>query len=239
MPPKPNYGKVSASSTKVQTNKGAKVTTIVSSNSATSPDEPGVVWISIELSKGAKAGFDWGDGGLVNRVTPGGAASKFNVREQMRLTKVGSSIVPSDLPKKEVEHLLLAARDAGPYVLLFANTAAEASAAADVAAKEAEESSTAAAAMAAAAAKEAELAAIKAEEDAKAAEQAAINTAAEATEAAAQTAARAEALAAEVAKAEAEASAKAAREAARNGKVLKLFECSPLNKRRNGRQIAA
>ena len=58
-----------------------------------------------------KAGFDWGDGGIVNKITPGGAASKVNLKPKMRLTKVNDKIVQLSFSKKIVEEMLVDARE--------------------------------------------------------------------------------------------------------------------------------
>jgi hypothetical protein len=214
MPPKSSKA---ASSSKVQTAKGAKVTTLVSSGKAKA-DEPAAIWINLELAAGAKAGFDWGDSGHINRVTPGGAASKASVKPKMRLYKVNEDLVLEGQTKKEVEAMLVGAREKGPYILVFATPAAEAQAAVERAAKMEEEAAAAAVAAA-------EAAVLKAEEDARAAE---AEAAAQAANAEAESAATivAEAKAEEEAKlaaqAAAEAEAKAKAEALRNGKVAVL-----------------
>eukprot|EP00614_Pseudopedinella_elastica_P002946 CAMPEP_0172607934 /NCGR_PEP_ID=MMETSP1068-20121228/28056_1 /TAXON_ID=35684 /ORGANISM="Pseudopedinella elastica, Strain CCMP716" /LENGTH=367 /DNA_ID=CAMNT_0013411063 /DNA_START=206 /DNA_END=1309 /DNA_ORIENTATION=+ len=152
MPARPNYKKVSR---------------VAPANTAP---------ITIEIAAGQKAGFTWGDGGIVDKVTKGGLSEKAGVQLKYRLIKVNEDAVSTELRKKDVEALLVAARTES-YFLTFASKEVEikleaeeekaAALAAEDVAKKAEEERLAAEAAAAAEARTKEAAEAEAKKKAE------------------------------------------------------------------------
>jgi len=234
MPPKPNYSRtaanITAKTTKVATAQGAKVTTVATSNVATTSNDPD--FLTIEVCANGKAGFAWEKGGKVMTVTRGGLADKSKLKTTYRLTKVGDDAISTDISKKDIGSLLDAARTSGKaYSVTFAAPGAEAAAAAAAGAAAAAAEGTA---LPTAAAEEKESTAeMMTQAEANAEADAALSPEEEAAAAAAAAAeAEAAAAAAEEARIAAEAAAVAAAAAAaeaerqrilRNGKAVILY----------------
>jgi hypothetical protein len=96
-----------ATSKKVQTSKGAKVTTVVTSNKAVSGD---LSELTLEVISNGKAGFTWGDNGAVLSLVKGGIAEKAGVSIAYRLHAINDTIVTSEMNKADIEKVLLTAR---------------------------------------------------------------------------------------------------------------------------------
>ena len=108
-----------ASSSKEQTAKGAKVTTVATSSAASDGGVPST--LTLEVPKGGKAGFLWADkGGGVSKITAGGLADKSGVKVGWRLAKVVMTDVTGATLGKQVGGLIAAAQKTGkPFKLTF------------------------------------------------------------------------------------------------------------------------
>ena len=201
---------------------GHAVTTVAFSSTATAAEPH----IQISVAAGKKAGFLWGDGGAVTKITKGGLCEKGGVTDvdkAWRLTMVNDRPVRKDADDKAAVATLLTEARAASYSLTFATRQMEEEAAATREAADA----AAAAAVEAAAKAEADAAAAAAVEEEKARAEAEAEAAKAAAEVAAAVAAAA---AAAAAAAEEEAKRKAAEEEAarlhalQNGEVVVVYQ---------------